>query len=47
MEEAITEGVQVQVESFYLETHSLPEEDHYVFAYRIRLKNLSTRTVQL
>ena len=47
MEEAITEGVQVQVEAFYLETHSLPEEDHYVFAYRIRLKNLSQRTVQL
>ena len=47
MEETITEGVQVQVESFYLETHSLPKEDHYVFAYRIRLKNLSQRTVQL
>ena len=47
MEEAITEEVQVQVEAFYLETHSLPEEDHYVFAYRIRLKNLSQQTVKL
>jgi ApaG protein len=47
MEEAITEGVQVQVEVFYLETYSSPEEDHYVFAYRIRLKNLSQMTVQL
>ena len=47
MEEAITEGVQVQVEVFYLETDSLPEDYHYVFAYRIRLKNLSQRTVKL
>ncbi|HBL56938.1 MAG TPA: Co2+/Mg2+ efflux protein ApaG [Candidatus Lambdaproteobacteria bacterium] len=47
MEEAITEGVQVQAEAFYLEMHSLPEEERYVFAYRIRLKNLSQRTVQL
>ena len=47
MEEAITKGVQVKVESFYMENHSLPEENHYVFAYRIRLKNLSQRTVKL
>tara|TARA_B100000579_G_C22563742_1_gene725638 strand:- start:23 stop:406 length:384 start_codon:yes stop_codon:yes gene_type:complete len=47
MEEAITQGVRVQVESFYLETHSLPEQDKYVFAYHIRLKNLSPHTVQL
>ena len=47
MEDAVTEGVQVQVESFYIDSHSIPEEDLYVFAYRIRLKNLSQRTVQL
>ena len=35
MEEAITEGVQVRVEAFYLETHSLPEEERYVFASRM------------
>ena len=40
MEDAVTEGVQVQVESFYIDSHSIPEEDLYVFAYRIRLKNL-------
>ena len=39
-EEAITEDVQVNVEVFYIENDSLPEENHYVFAYRIRLKNL-------
>ena len=47
MEETITEGIRVQVESFYLTAHSAPEEDRYVFAYHIRLKNLSQRTVQL
>ena len=47
MEEKITEGIMVQVESFYLKDHSNPEENHYVFAYHIRLKNLSQRTVQL
>ena len=47
MEETITEGIRVQVESFYLDAHSNPEENRYVFAYHIRLKNLSKRTVQL
>ena len=47
MEETITEGIRVQVESFYLDAHSTPEDNRYVFAYHIRLKNLSQRTVQL
>ena len=47
MEEAVTDGIQVQVEAFYLDSHSVPEEEHYVFTYRICLKNLSQRTVQL
>ena len=47
MDEAITKGIIVQVESFYLDSHSIPEENCYVFAYHIRIKNLSTRTVQL
>ena len=47
MEETTTEGIRVQVESFYLDDHSIPEENRFVFAYHIRLKNLSQRTVQL
>jgi len=47
MEETITEGIRVQVESFYLDANSKTEENLYVFAYHIRLKNLSKRTVQL
>ena len=47
MEETITEEIRVQVDSFYLDAHSNPEENRYVFAYHIRLKNLSQRKVQL
>ena len=47
MEETITEGIRVQVESFYLDAQSTPEESLYVFAYHIHLKNLSQLTVQL
>jgi Uncharacterized protein affecting Mg2+/Co2+ transport len=38
MEETITEGIQVQVESFYLDAHSNPENNRYVFAYHIKKK---------
>ena len=47
METTITAGVEVSVESFYLPDHSVPEEDRYVYAYRIRLRNGSSHTVQL
>ncbi|MBF0279894.1 MAG: Co2+/Mg2+ efflux protein ApaG [SAR324 cluster bacterium] len=47
MVEATTRGVTVFVESFYIEEHSEPDEEHYVFAYRIRLHNRSEQTVQL
>ena len=47
MEETTTDGIQVKVESFYLDSHSQPKENHYVFSYRILIKNLSKRTVQL
>ena len=47
METATTQGVIVSVESFYIEEHSDPENENYVFAYRVHLKNQSTQTVQL
>jgi len=47
METATTHGVEVSVESFYLPDHSAPEENRYVFAYRIRLKNHSEVMVKL
>ena len=47
MEHAITQGLEVAVESFYIEEHSYPERDQYVFAYRVRLTNHSDQTMQL
>ena len=47
MEESITEGVHVKVESFYVDLNSKPEEDIFVLAYQVKLKNISQRTVKL
>ena len=47
MEESITEGVHVRVESFYVDSNSKPEEGIFVFAYLVKLKNISHRTVKL
>ena len=47
MESAHTQGIEVSVESFFLDEESDVEQDQYVFAYRVRLKNHSDRTVQL
>ena len=47
METATTRGIIVSVESFFIEEHSHPEQNHFVFAYRVRLKNQSSQTVQL
>jgi ApaG protein len=47
METAVTRGVQVSVESFYLEAQSDPAERQFAFAYRVRLKNVGGERVQL
>ena len=47
METANTQGIEVSVESFFLDDESDVEKERYVFAYRVRLKNHSDRTVQL
>ena len=47
MESAHTQGIEVSVEAFFLDDESDVEKDQYVFAYRVRLKNHSDRTVQL
>ncbi|TNE61506.1 MAG: Co2+/Mg2+ efflux protein ApaG [Alphaproteobacteria bacterium] len=45
--DAITDGIRVAVQSFYLNEQSRPDSGHYVWAYRIRISNESARTVQL
>ncbi|MBF0352030.1 MAG: Co2+/Mg2+ efflux protein ApaG [SAR324 cluster bacterium] len=47
METAITHNIKISVESFYLDDRSNPEDNLFVFAYRIRMNNLGYRQVQL
>jgi ApaG protein len=42
-----TRGITVSVKPFYLEEQSSPFEDHYVWAYRVRIENHGSATVQL
>ncbi|AXW85985.1 MULTISPECIES: Co2+/Mg2+ efflux protein ApaG [Lonsdalea] len=37
----------IQVQSFYVEAQSAPEEDRYVFAYTITIRNLGRHDVKL
>lgn len=39
--------VSIQVQSIYVESQSIPEEDRYVFAYTITIRNLGRFNVQL
>jgi ApaG protein len=47
MYEKITRNICVSVRPFYLEEQSSPDEDHFVWAYRVSIENRSTETVQL
>jgi ApaG protein len=47
MPKAVTRDVEVSVDSFFLEEQSDEDKNVYAFAYRVRLKNRSERTVQL
>lgn len=42
-----TQGVTVSVTTSYLPDYSSPAQDHYVFAYRITIRNDSSQTVKL
>ena len=43
----ITRGIRVSVRSFFLEDQSQPDENHFVWAYRVTIENTGTATVQL
>ena len=47
MYEAVTKDIKVTVTPFYLEDQSSPLEDHYVWAYEVRIENCGGETVQL
>lgn len=42
-----TRSIKIIVIPVYLETQSEPENDHYVWAYTVRLENLGSETAQL
>ncbi len=42
-----TRSIKVTVRPTYLEDQSSPDENHYVWAYQIRIENLGSETVQL
>lgn len=44
---ATTHGICVTVESTHLPQHSAPAANRYVFAYRVRIENRSSTTMQL
>ena len=44
---ALTRGVEVGVQTFYLEEQSDPDAGTWVWAYRVRIANQGSETVQL
>lgn len=47
MYRAVTRAIEIEVEPFYLEEQSNPDDNHYVWGYRITIANNSSETVQL
>ncbi len=47
MYEKTTRNISVSVRSFYLEEQSAPDEDRFVWAYRVNIENRGEETVQL
>ncbi len=47
MYRAVTNDIEVTVEPFYLEDESTPEDNRYVWGYRITIANNSSDTVQV
>lgn len=43
----ITEGVKVSVETVYQPEYSNPENEHFMFAYKIRIENLGDYSIKL
>lgn len=44
---AITHNIKISVDTSYEDDHSNPANDHFMFAYRITIENLSEYTIQL
>ncbi len=44
---AVTRAIEVSVRPIYLDGQSTPEDNHYVWAYQVRIENVGFETVQL
>ncbi len=42
-----TRGITITVKSYYLDDQSVPAENHFVWAYKVKIENNSEETVQL
>ncbi|MEP7009725.1 MAG: Co2+/Mg2+ efflux protein ApaG [Acidobacteriota bacterium] len=42
-----TQGIRVEVQSYYDSERSAPQEKYFFFAYRVRISNLGEETAQL
>ena len=42
-----TRSIQISVEPFYVDDQSVPEQNRFVFGYRIQIANQGAETVQL
>lgn len=47
MYQARTRGIEIKVQPSYLDDQSSPEENYFVWAYRVQIDNRSPETVQL
>jgi ApaG protein len=47
MYEKTTRAITISVRPFYLDEQSEPDEEHYVWAYRVSIENSGEETVQL
>ncbi len=47
MSDTSTNGIRILVTPEYLEDHSEPQDEHFVFAYHIEIRNHSEQEVQL
>jgi len=47
MSDATTRGIRVQVQSFYDEERSSPQDSYYFFAYQVTISNLGEEPAQL
>ena len=47
MSDTVTRGIRVQVRSVFVPERSSPREQHYFFAYHVRISNEGAETAQL